>query len=100
VPAALLVAGVSLRRPVDGDHLDFLRVLAGQLATALSTARMIEQQRRIALTLQRSLPPDGEQAFGLETAARYLPGSTDVEVGGDWYDVIHRPAGRRCSSAT
>ncbi len=93
-PAALLVAGVSPRRAVDAEHLDFLRLLAGQLATALSTARLFENQHRVALTLQRSMLPQSGGVFGLDVAARYLPGSTEVEVGGDWYDVINLPAGR------
>ena len=25
---------------------------------------------------------------GLQAAARYLPGGPDVEVGGDWYDMV------------
>jgi len=52
-------------------------------------------ERRVAHTLQRSMLttqlPDVE---GVELAARYLPGSKDSEVGGDWYDVIPLPDGR------
>ncbi len=43
----------------------------------------------IALTLQRSLlPADLLVPEGLELAVRYLPAGPNVEVGGDWYDVV------------
>jgi serine phosphatase RsbU (regulator of sigma subunit) len=31
---------------------------------------------------------------GVEVAARYVAGVDELEVGGDWYDVIARPCGR------
>jgi anti-anti-sigma factor len=31
---------------------------------------------------------------GLSLAARYLPGSAGIDVGGDWYDVFPMPTGR------
>src|SRR5207248_607061 len=30
---------------------------------------------------------------GVELAARYLPGSSGVDVGGDWYDAVQNPDG-------
>ena len=43
----------------------------------------------IAEALQRSLLPDRiPQIPGLALAARYVPATEDMEVGGDWYDVI------------
>ncbi|MDD9368951.1 MAG: SpoIIE family protein phosphatase [Acidimicrobiales bacterium] len=49
----------------------------------------------IALTLQRSLLPGELPAPpGLELAVRYLPAGPDVEVGGDWYDLVEL-GGRR-----
>jgi anti-anti-sigma factor len=52
-------------------------------------------ERRVAHTLQRSMLttrlPDVD---GVEFAVRYLPGSADAEVSGDWYDVIPLTAGR------
>lgn len=50
--------------------------------------RLYEQQRHVALTLQRSLmgtPPD---VPGLHTASRYLPATQGAGVGGDWFDLI------------
>ncbi len=52
-------------------------------------------ERRIAHTLQRSMLttklPDVD---GVELAVRYLPGTRQTAVGGDWYDVIPLPDGR------
>lgn len=48
-----------------------------------------EQEARAAMTLQRALLPDRLPGRpGLDLAARYVPGSTGVLVGGDWYDVV------------
>ncbi|MBV2354113.1 PAS domain S-box protein [Streptomyces sp. J2-1] len=55
---------------------------------------LYEQQRHIALTLQRSLmgtPPDIPH---LATASRYLPATQGAGVGGDWFDLIPLGAGR------
>jgi serine phosphatase RsbU (regulator of sigma subunit)/anti-sigma regulatory factor (Ser/Thr protein kinase) len=57
-------------------------------------ARLMAQQRGVAETLQHSLLPDRlPDRPGLHFAARYLPGASGVEVGGDWYDVIELPTG-------
>ncbi len=52
------------------------------------------RQHEIAETLQRSLLPDHmPQVPFVSLAARYVPATTDMEVGGDWYDVIPLPDG-------
>jgi serine phosphatase RsbU (regulator of sigma subunit)/anti-sigma regulatory factor (Ser/Thr protein kinase) len=97
VPMALLALALNPRRPVDDEQLDFLQLLAAQLATSLATAALHEQQYTVALALQRSMLPDTvarSSTSTLEVAARYFPGAVDVEVGGDWYDVIALGAGR------
>lgn len=51
--------------------------------------RAVEEQRRAALTLQRSLlPHPPPQRPGLDVAYRYRPAQSTVEIGGDWFDVI------------
>ncbi|GAA2580616.1 MULTISPECIES: SpoIIE family protein phosphatase [Streptomyces] len=51
--------------------------------------RAVEEQRRTALTLQRSLlPHPPPQRPGLEVACRYRPAQATIEIGGDWFDVI------------
>ncbi len=52
-------------------------------------------ERRVARTLQRSMLTTQLPALdGVECAARYLPGSPETEVCGDWYDVLVLPDGR------
>jgi serine phosphatase RsbU (regulator of sigma subunit)/anti-sigma regulatory factor (Ser/Thr protein kinase) len=94
-PLALLVA--SAHHPLDlgPDDLRFVAALAGQAAQALDRARRFESERRIAETLQQSvLPASLPSVPGLQLAGRYLPGTAELEVGGDWYDAIPLSNGR------
>ena len=57
--------------------------------------KQAEREHRIAETLQRSLLPQTLPDIpGVALAVRYVPATTDMEVGGDWYDVIPFPDGR------
>jgi PAS domain S-box-containing protein len=56
--------------------------------------RLYEQQRHVALTLQRALMGSPPQVPGLVTAGRYLPATKGAGVGGDWFDLIPLGAGR------
>ena len=50
---------------------------------------MYGEQRNASLTLQRSLLPKALPSIeGVELAARYIPGESGIEVGGDWYSAI------------
>ena len=64
--------------------------LASALNRAVTEARnLYSQQRSVAHHLERSLIPDRlPELEGLETACRYEPGATGVEIGGDWYDLV------------
>ncbi|MFY4722557.1 PAS domain S-box protein [Streptomyces sp. LaBMicrA B280] len=55
---------------------------------------LLEQQRHIALTLQRSLMGTPPALPGLDTASRYRPATQGAGVGGDWFDLIPLGAGR------
>lgn len=53
-----------------------------------------QREHQIAETLQRSLLPDLlPDVPTIALAARYVPATTDVQVGGDWYDVVPLPGG-------
>ncbi|MGY2067140.1 PP2C family protein-serine/threonine phosphatase [Blastococcus sp. SYSU DS0619] len=43
---------------------------------------------RTGESLQRALLGSAPRVPGLETAARYLPGAQEAQVGGDWYDAF------------
>jgi signal transduction histidine kinase/DNA-binding response OmpR family regulator len=45
-PLGFLVAGLSPYRPLDEDYLSFLSLAAGQIASALSTVRALEEERK------------------------------------------------------
>ena len=69
-----------------------LTQLARLIGLRLENARLFEAEHRIASTLQHSLLPQSlPQVPGAIVASRYLPGSSEAEVGGDWYDVIAAP---------
>ena len=64
------------------------RAVAERLAE--ENARLYRQQRGIAGTLQHALLPVVPDIDGVEVAARYVAGVDELDVGGDWYDVIAR----------
>ncbi|MEU0154817.1 SpoIIE family protein phosphatase [Micromonospora fulviviridis] len=77
------------RREGGGTEQAALTELARLIGVRLENAQLYEAEHRIATTLQHSLLPRTlPQLPGAVVASRYLPGSADVEVGGDWYDVI------------
>ncbi|WP_430783881.1 SpoIIE family protein phosphatase [Actinoplanes sp. G11-F43] len=77
--------------PVDTVVLTQLARLVG---LRLANARLYETEHRIAATLQHSLLPQSlPRVPGAIVAGRYLPGSSEARVGGDWYDVIAGPDG-------
>jgi serine phosphatase RsbU (regulator of sigma subunit)/anti-sigma regulatory factor (Ser/Thr protein kinase) len=66
--------------------------LARRASIAVDNARLFARQRTVSETLQQSLLPDHLPDIpGLTTAARYVPGGPDVDIGGDWYDVMQLP---------
>ena len=73
----------------------FVESLTAQAAQALDRATHFESEQTIAETLQRSVLPDSLPLVeGAQLAARYLPGTAELEVGGDWFDAMQLPDGR------
>jgi GAF domain-containing protein/anti-sigma regulatory factor (Ser/Thr protein kinase) len=84
----LLVSFEGPRRLTEGEKALFL-TLGHQCVQALEHARAYERQARIAEELQRSLlPAELPAPEAISSAVRYLPGSTEADVGGDWYDLV------------
>ncbi|WP_193786394.1 SpoIIE family protein phosphatase [Actinoplanes friuliensis] len=76
-------------------EVGFLTQLARLIGLRLENARLYEAEHRIASTLQHSLLPQTlPRVPGAIVASRYLPGSSEAEVGGDWYDAIVAPGGQ------
>ncbi|MGY1916992.1 PP2C family protein-serine/threonine phosphatase [Blastococcus sp. SYSU DS0973] len=65
-----------------------------QLARLGAEAAATRAAVRTGETLQRALLGDAPRVPGMETAARYLPGAREAQVGGDWYDAFPLADGR------
>jgi serine phosphatase RsbU (regulator of sigma subunit) len=90
-----IVLGVGTALAVAGgltfEFVSRRRAVAERLAA--ENERLYRQQRGIAGTLQHALLPAVPEIGGVEVAARYVAGVDELEVGGDWYDVIARGPG-------
>lgn len=76
------------------DDLAVAQVLGVRTALAYKNALHYAREVRVADTLQRaSLPAELPQLPGLRINATYMPGSSDSEIGGDWYDAYLLPSG-------
>jgi PAS domain S-box-containing protein len=82
-----VVIWIDLERPSlsEQDRL-LLTGLCEQLTHALARASAFDDHRAVAITLQRAIlgPTDLPAGF----AVRYQPAVGQLEVGGDWYDVV------------
>ncbi|MGC5015410.1 SpoIIE family protein phosphatase [Streptosporangium sp. DT93] len=72
----------------DNDDDSVLRRLAQLTSARLRNLERFEQEHRIATTLQLALLPEVPEIGGTAIVGRYVPGSDEAGVGGDWYDVI------------
>lgn len=92
-----LVVELSPKRPFDGDYARFVDALAAAVTNALDGAyrRSVElgEFRRVSETLQAAMVPPAQNLPTI--AARYLPATGSLAVGGDWYDVIDLDDHRR-----
>jgi PAS domain S-box-containing protein len=105
----LLASGASLGalrfsftrpRQITEEERVFLEALAGQCALAMERATLYEREHKTAETLQRSLLPDSLPTVpGMLLAARCLPVTRNMEIGGDWYDAFRLPDGRLAVAA-
>ncbi|MFF9489490.1 PP2C family protein-serine/threonine phosphatase [Streptomyces sp. NPDC014676] len=77
----------------DPDDAVMLIELARRAGTAIGNARRFEHSRDIAETLQRALLTDLPTTPGLSLAARYLPATHGLNIGGDWYDAFRQRDG-------
>jgi serine phosphatase RsbU (regulator of sigma subunit)/anti-sigma regulatory factor (Ser/Thr protein kinase) len=76
-------------RRYDEEDLRFAEDLARRAAVAVDNSRLYTQEHHAVVTLQQSLlPRQLPDIPGMEFAARYLPATSEVDVGGDWYDAI------------
>ncbi|WP_329127000.1 PAS domain S-box protein [Streptomyces sp. NBC_01465] len=71
-----------------------IRDVSERKAAEIQLAELYEQQRHVALTLQRSLMGSPAPLPGMDASSRYFPARQGPGVGGDWFDLIALGGGR------
>ncbi len=99
-PVGALGWGFDTEREFDEDFAAVASAIGAQSALALERGRLFEAERRqgereheVAVELQRALLGRPDAVAKLDVATVYRPGTRDLQVGGDWYDVIGLPDG-------
>ena len=77
----------------DPDTSVMLVELARRVGIALENAHTYERYRDTAEALQRAQLTELPSSSGLLLAARYLPATWGMNIGGDWYDAFLQPDG-------
>ncbi|MEO9264220.1 MAG: SpoIIE family protein phosphatase [Candidatus Baltobacteraceae bacterium] len=81
---------------IEFDQADLLFAieLGRRAGVAVANAKQFHREQYVAETLQRSfLPREFPSRQNLEISAYYRPGSTEADVGGDWYDAFENERG-------
>jgi PAS domain S-box-containing protein len=76
----------------DERQVGELSTVVAHAAQAMDRARLFEREHEVARILQESLL--GASVFAtdrLALASRYLPGSVQADIGGDWFDAFALP---------
>ncbi len=75
--------------------LEFLEEVARRCALAIVNAQLYQREHRVTDALQAaSLPRRLPQVDGIEMDAIYVPGRSEAQIGGDWYDAFALADGR------
>ncbi|MGW1030174.1 SpoIIE family protein phosphatase [Streptomyces sp. NPDC002577] len=96
-PIGCCVISFPQPRQFGEEERALLTTLSGLVAQALERARLYDAEHVRAQELQRGLlPQELPSVPAVTVAARYLPATEGLDVGGDWYDVIPLSADRVC----
>jgi serine phosphatase RsbU (regulator of sigma subunit) len=88
-PVGTCVLAYAEPHPFPADERVVLTSLGSLIAQALARALLYDAKHRLAHGLQQALLP--RSLFpppGLDAAARYLPATHGMEIGGDFYDLV------------
>jgi serine phosphatase RsbU (regulator of sigma subunit) len=92
--AQLTILSLDPATPISVETLATARTIAQQAALAIDNARLYQQQKLFAETMQQSLlPREKPSVAGLEVGAVY-ESAAQVDVGGDVYDFLELRDGR------
>ncbi|WP_432041187.1 SpoIIE family protein phosphatase [Streptomyces cadmiisoli] len=96
-PVGTVVLAYDERRSFPADERAVLTSLGGLIALALERALLYDAKHQLAHGLQAALlPPSLPRLDGIDTAARYLPSTRGMDIGGDFYDVV--PVGAQAAA--
>ncbi len=88
-PVGTCVLAYNEPRVFPADERAVLTSLGGLIAQALERALLYDAKHRLAHGLQQALLPHTLASLpGIEAAARYLPATHGMEIGGDFYDLV------------
>ncbi|WP_441247937.1 SpoIIE family protein phosphatase [Kitasatospora sp. McL0602] len=93
-PVGSCILGFDENHAFGVEERAVLTGLGGLIAQALERARLYDAEFTLARGLQQALLPHRLPDIpDLTIAARYLPGTQGMEIGGDWYDAVVTPEG-------
>ncbi|WP_280875557.1 SpoIIE family protein phosphatase [Streptomyces pseudovenezuelae] len=88
-PVGTCVLAYTEQHPFPADERAVLTSLGGLIAQALERAQLYDAKHQLAHGLQEALLPNTLPPLpGIEAAARYLPATQGMEIGGDFYDLV------------
>ena len=88
-PVGTCVLAYAERHPFPADERAVLTSLGGLIAQALERAVLYDAKHQLAHGLQAALLPHTLPVLpGIEAAARYLPATQGMDIGGDFYDLV------------
>jgi GAF domain-containing protein len=94
VLAVLTIVSLDPAAPITAETVATATTIAAQAALAIDNARLYQQQKAFAETIQRALlPRTTPQLPGVVLGAVY-ESAARVDVGGDLYDFLELPDGR------
>ncbi|MGW7487430.1 SpoIIE family protein phosphatase [Streptomyces sp. NPDC054786] len=88
-PVGCCILSYTRPRTFSQEERQVLTSLAGLIAQALDRARLYDTKQQLAHDLQAALLPHRLPSVpGFAVAARYLPSTRGMDIGGDFYDLI------------
>jgi serine phosphatase RsbU (regulator of sigma subunit) len=86
--ATLTLLSLDPERPITEETAEATRPVAAQTALAIDNARLYQQQKEFADTMQRTLQPAQEPRLAGYELGHVYESSARVDVGGDIYDFL------------
>lgn len=88
-PVGTCVLAYAEAHPFPADERAVLTSLGGLIAQALERAQLYDAKHQLAHGLQAALLPHSLPRLpGIEAAARYIPTTQGMDIGGDFYDLV------------